>query len=257
MTTSDYRAKCVFVVDGVTGLGRKVAERFCSAGASVAIHGSKASDVSRVIKDIGGKRLVAAPADVTDVEQISSTVRKAIEAMSGLDILVCSTARADVRPVEDIVPEYWERMLAQNLKAPFFFAQACVPALKARRGCIINVASIIGLVAGPKGSVAYGTAKGAMIQMSRMMALELASDGVRVSTFCPAWTDPAETTSARDSDSNADIQAYFAERSPLRCTPTLDECADAIIELSRPPTSCATGSVSILDGGITSGHYLQ
>jgi meso-butanediol dehydrogenase / (S,S)-butanediol dehydrogenase / diacetyl reductase len=254
----DYRDKKVLVTDSTSGLGRRVAESFHSLGAIVAINGPSADSVLRAIQEMGGDtRLVGAAGDLTKSAEIRPTVDAAVEAMKGLDVLICSTARGDLCRLDDITPEYWEEVLAVNLKVAFFTAQACAPALKKSKGCIVNVASAIGLIAGPPGAVVYSTAKGAMVHMSRMMALELASHGVRVNTFCPGWIDPPVARPGIEPDSNGALDVYIAQRSPLQRTATLEECADAILYLAAGVASYTTGATLVADGGLTSGHYLS
>jgi NAD(P)-dependent dehydrogenase (short-subunit alcohol dehydrogenase family) len=255
----DFRGKCVFVTDSSSGLGRRMAESFHGLGATVAINGPSGDSVQRAIEEMGGgARLVSAPADLTRVSEIRSTVERAIATMTRLDVLVCSTARGDLCRIRDVTAEYWEAVLAVNLKAAFFTAQACAPALKKSKGCIVNVASAIGLLAGPPGSAVYATAKGALAHMSRMMALELAGDGIRVNTFCPGWVDPRTAgTAEAGAAGNEALNAYIARRSPLRRTATMDECADAVLYLAASSSSYTTGATLVADGGLTSGHYVS
>lgn len=250
----DYSDRCVFVTDATSGLGRRTAESFHRAGATVAINGSTGAAVQQTVKEMGGgPRLISAPADLTRVSEIRVRVERAITTMARLDVLVCSTTQGELRRLDDVSPEYWDAVFAVNLKAAFFAAQACAPALKLSKGCIVNVASPIGLISGPRGAAVYSAAKGAMVHMSRMMALELAGDGVRVNTFCPAWVDPPASRSDVDTGSmNADI----VRRSPLQRTATMDECADSILYLASSGASCTTGAALVADGGLSSGHYL-
>jgi len=254
----DYRSKRIFITDSTSGLGRRFAERFHGLGAAVAVNGPTVDSVSRAIREMGGgSRLICAAGDITKNAEIRPTVEAAIATMGGLDVLVCSTARGDLCRLESVTAEYWEAVLAVNLKAAFFTAQACVPALKKSKGCIVNVASVIGLVAGPPGAVVYSTAKGAMVHMSRMMALELAGDGVRVNTFCPGWVDPPSAGPGGGVVGNEALDAYIALRSPLQRTATLDECAEAVLFLAADAASFTTGAALVADGGLTSGHYFS
>jgi NAD(P)-dependent dehydrogenase (short-subunit alcohol dehydrogenase family) len=254
----DYRGKCVFVTDSTSGLGRRMAESFHGLGATVAINGPSTDSVQRAIKEMGGgSRLISAPADLTRISEIRSTVERAIAAMTRLDVLVCSTARGDLCRIDNVTAEYWEAALAVNLKAAFFTAQACAPALKSSKGCIVNVASVIGLLGGPPGAAVYSAAKGAMVHMSRMMALELAGYGVRVNTFCPGWVDPRAAGPGVDVAGNEALDAYIARRSPLQRTATMEECADAVLYLAASAASYTTGATLLADGGLTSGHYFS
>jgi NAD(P)-dependent dehydrogenase (short-subunit alcohol dehydrogenase family) len=119
----------------------------------------------------------------------------------------------------------------------------------------VNVASVVGLLGGPPGAAVYSTAKGAMAHMSRMMALELAGDGVRVNTFCPGWVDPPARDSGLQAVGDEALDTYISQRSPLQRTATMDECADAVVYLAV--ASYTTGATLVADGGLTSGHYLS
>ena len=246
----EFDGKRVLIAAGATGLGRRLAEAFHELGATVAINGPSQPEVDRAIAALGGgERFVAAAGDLTNVSAIGDTVGHAIEELGGLDVLVCGPAPGSIRPLEDITEVYWQGVVTQGPKAAFFVAQACVPALSMTRGAIVNVASAIGLVGGPPGAAAYASASGAMVQMSRMMALELADSGIRVNTVCPAWAegDTPRTTSI--------LREYFCARSPLRRAAAADDCAAAVLYLAASASGYNTGAVLVADGGITSGHY--
>lgn len=139
--------------------------------------------------------------------------------------------------------------MGMNTKKAFFTTQACVLALRATRGAVVQVASTVGLVGGPAGAVGYATASGATVQMTRMMALELAAEGIRVNAVCPAWADAGGPA--------ADVFAeYIKKRSPLGRIATPDECAAAVLYLSAPLSGYTTGATLVVDGGIASGHYV-
>lgn len=244
----DYHGMCVLVTDSTAGVGRKIAQSFHERGATVFINGGSAATVQQAIEEMGGgPRLIPAPADLRRVAQIRSAVERVTARVARLDVLVCSTARGDLRRVVDVDADYWQATLDINLKAAFFFAQACAPALKASQGCIVNVASVIGQIAGPPGASVYAAAKAAMVHMSRMMALELARDGVRVNAFCPGWVDPANDDA---------LDGFIAQRSPLQRTATMEECAEAVLYLASAAASYTTGAMLVADGGLTSGHYV-
>ena len=257
MTTQfDFRGKKVFITDSVRGLGRRLAERFHSLGAIVALNCLTKEAVLQAVREMdGGPRIIGAPGDLTKNAEIRPTIEGAIATMKGLDVLVCSTAHGSLCRLENVTAEYWEAVLAANLKTAFFTAQACIPALKKSKGCIVNVASSIGLIAGSPGAVVYSTAKGAMVHMSRMMALELSGDGVRVNAFCPGWVDaPAAQPNVGAIGTEA-LDAYIRLRSPLQRMATFDECAEAVLYLAAPVAGFTTGATLVVDGGLTSGHY--
>lgn len=247
----EFGGKRIFVAGGAVGLGRRISAAFHDLGAMVAINGRSAAEVEQAIGALGGgTRLLAAPGSLCETEERRGVVARAIEALRGLDVLVCAPMAGSVRQIEDITLDYWQRIIEEGPKSAFFVAQACVAALRETRGVIVNVASAIGLVGGPQGVAAYAAASGAIVQMSRMMALELAAEGIRVNTVCPAWPE------GDSSGASAVLREYFRSRSPLHRVASADECAAAVLYACAAASAYTTGAVLVADGGITSGHYV-
>lgn len=251
----DFTGKRVLVTGSTKGIGRGAAEGFHALGATVTINGRTADSVAQAIAELGGgNRLVAAPGDLSSVSVIREVVPRAIESMGGLDILVNNAGRGDDCPVDDITEAYWEKMVALNLKGAFFMAQACVPALRRSKGCIVNVASMLGVMGGPAGTVVYSATKGGVVQMTRMMALELSREGIRVNTLCPGWIDTPMIQHENELAGDDALYNYISGTSPLRRIGTIDECTGAILYLSAPFAGYTTGATLVADGGISSGH---
>lgn len=247
----DFSNKGVLVSHSATGMGRHIAAAFHGLGASVALHDSCVATVDEALRELGGgPRLKAAPGNLSDAAGIKSVVGKAIADLGRLDVVVCLGTKASLRAIDQIDEAYFEQVMGENTKQGFFLTQACVPALRATRGSVVQVASTVGLVGGPKGAVGYATASGAIIQMTRMMALELASDGIRVNAVCPASAE------ARDPDAAASYQAFFSRRSLLGRCAEADEVATAVLYLATPLSGSTTGATLVVDGGIASGHYV-
>ncbi len=253
----DFSGKRVLVTGSTIGIGRGAAEAFHDLGATVAINGRSAGSVSTAITELGGgSRLVPAPGDLSSVSEIQRVLGKLIAQLGGLDILVNNAGRGDDCLIDNVTEEYWERMLALNLKGAFFTSQACVPALKHSKGCIVNVASGLGVMGGPPGSVVYSTTKTAMVQMTRMMALDLAEHGVRVNTLVPGWIDTPMIRRENESLGNNGLIDYINTTTPVGRIGTAAECAGAILYLAAPFASFTTGAVLCADGGLTAGHYV-
>jgi NAD(P)-dependent dehydrogenase (short-subunit alcohol dehydrogenase family) len=203
----------------------------------------------------GGDRLISAPGDLSSVTAIGNTVGAILRAMGGLDVLINNAGRGDDCLIDNATEEYWERMLALNLKAAFFTAQACVPALKLSRGCIVNVSSGLGIMGGPPGTAVYSTTKSAVVQMTRMMSLELSGDGVRVNTIIPGWIDTPMIRRENALAGDDALLKYIESTCPMGRIGTVEECAGAILYLAAPFASYTTGATLCADGGLTSGHY--
>jgi NAD(P)-dependent dehydrogenase (short-subunit alcohol dehydrogenase family) len=251
----DFSGKRVLVTGSTKGIGRGAAEGFHELGAMVAINGRTPESVAQAIDEMGGgERLIAAPGDLSRVSVIHDVVPKAIEALGGLDILVNNAGRGDERLIDDVDEAHWEAVLALNIKGAFFTIQASLPALKKTKGCVVNVASMLGVMGAPAGIIVYSTTKGAMVNMTRMMALELARDGVRVNNLCPGWIDTPMIEHDNELMGGDALYKYIDEECPLGRIGQVSETTGAILYLSSASAGYTTGSTLVTDGGISSGH---
>ena len=251
----DFAGKRVLVTGSTKGIGRGAAEGFHELGARVAINGRSVETVAQAIEEMGGgERLIAAPGDLSSVAGVNKTVSAAIAELGGLDVLVNNAGRGDDRPIDGIDEDYWQMMIDLNLKGAFFTAQACVPALKESRGNIINIASMMGVMGGPEGLIVYCTTKGAMIQMTRMMALDLSRDGVRVNNLCPGWIDTPMIQNENEIAGNDALLNYINADCPLGRIGHVDETTGAILYFASQNAGYTTGATLVADGGISEGR---
>jgi NAD(P)-dependent dehydrogenase (short-subunit alcohol dehydrogenase family) len=254
-TQLNFSDKRVLVVDGTTGIGLRVAGEFHALGATVAVNGISSDAVARTIKELGGgDRLIAAPGDLSVLSHISTVVPRALEELSGVDVLVTSTGATDFGSVPEITEAYWEQTLALNVKGSFFIAQACAQALKLTRGCIINIASTLGLSGGPAGSVVCSAAAGASLQMTRMMSLELIRYGVRVNSLCIGRIEPHSVSRTNKRTDRGGLSECPAAGVPFAEAGTVDDCVGAVLYLAGPYAGHTTGTTLVIDGGFSGGH---
>ncbi|MBT3172308.1 MAG: SDR family oxidoreductase, partial [Rhodospirillaceae bacterium] len=132
--------------------------------------------------------------------------------------------------------------------------QACLPALKESKGNIVNVASMLGVMGGPAGNIVYSTTKGAMVNMTREMALGLARDGVRVNNLCPGWTDTPMIQNENMLSGDDALYKYIDAECPMGRIGEVRETTGAILYLSSANAGYTTGSTLVADGGLSSGH---
>lgn len=251
----DFTGKRVLVTCGRTGIGLSAAEAFHALGATVAINGRSAEGVRAAIAQLGGgKRLIAVPGDVASVRQRQEVVAGALEAMGGLDILVNNADRGDDAPIDQITEEYWQQMTDLNLKAVFFTTQSCLPALKASKGVVINVASVAGVMGLRPGASVYAATKGGVVHMTRMLSLALAKEGVRVNALCPGWIDTPMVRRDNETIGNDGLIDHINDSVPMGRIGTVDECTGALLYLASPFASYTTGTALVVDGGLSAGH---
>jgi NAD(P)-dependent dehydrogenase (short-subunit alcohol dehydrogenase family) len=168
-----------------------------------------------------------------------------------LDLLV-NNAGSNLRKLAvDVTWADWDAVMASNLRGAFFLSQQLGRRLVAagRPGDIVNIASTHGLVGAAERST-YGIAKGALIQMTRMLAIEWAEYGIRINAIAPGRLDTRSPSRAARTDDPSYMQAMLA-RVPLHRLATVDEVAAAVCYLASPQAASLTGQTLVLDGGIT------
>jgi meso-butanediol dehydrogenase / (S,S)-butanediol dehydrogenase / diacetyl reductase len=245
-------AERVVLVSGVaSGIGRAAAARFVAAGWQVV-------GIDQV--DADGVTLRGDVADEATWRAAAKLLRTANQGR--LDALV-NCAGTNVRgSVEEASRSAWERILAVNLTSVFLSARECLPLLKRARGSIVNVASGAGLV-GVRRGAAYAASKGGVIALTRQMAVDYASDGVRVNVVCPGVVDtplvrrlaqdtdgPASDTDTPASSTDGELRR-MADQQLMGRLGTADEIASTIVFLASADASFMTGAVVAVDGGYT------
>jgi len=249
----DFSGKAVLVTGASRGIGKATARAFLDAGARVAVNGRTEASVAAALVELDAQgRAVAAPGDVATVAGCEAVVKAALEQLGGLDVLVNNAgtfARASMADTDEDVYTY---VIDANLKSTFFCSRAALPALKASCGSIVNIASQSGINGYPD-TTAYCAAKGAVVNLTRAMALELAPE-IRVNSICPGVveTDMTRQGFAVDGDSKAGLLEQ-AQKYPVKRLGTVEEIAFAALYLASPQAGFITAEALIIDGGQTAG----
>ena len=236
------------VVGGAGGLGAAMARGLAEAGAAVAVADANAGQAKAVADAIAGARgrAVAVGVDVADRPSVERMAAEVEDRLGPIDVLVNSAGITHRGPA-DLFPEAeWHRVLGVNLTGVFWACQIVGRRMLARRrGSIINIASIAGQI-GLAGTVAYAASKGGVVMLTRALAVEWASAGVRVNAIAPSWFE----------SQIGDLihrEPGYAERAmrrvPVGRMGKPDELIGAALYLASPASSMVTGHVLAVDGG--------
>jgi len=238
----------VFVTGGARGIGAAVACAFHDEGARVVIGARSERSAHAFLAARGKERFAAATGDLATRDACHRVVGEAVARLGGLDVLVNSAGVFAEVPFEQVTQEHWDQTLAIDLGAVFFCTQAAMPALRASRGNVVNVASDAGLIS-YSGAPAYCAAKGGVVSLTRTLAFGYARE-VRVNCVCPGnvATDMIESAAAASSDPAAYLSAA-RERAPMRRMAEPEEVAQAILYLASEAAGFTTGVALPVDGG--------
>jgi len=248
-----FQGKRVLVTGASRGIGLATARAFLSEGASVAINGRTSDSAQRGMDLLGaGPALVAAPGDVSTVGGCEAVVDAATGGLGGLDVLVNNAGVFFRGSITETDEAAWDRVLNANLKGTFFCSRAALPALRQAKGTIINVASESG-IRGYGDTSAYCASKGAVVNLTRSMAMELAPD-IRVNSVCPGVveTDMARDGFAINGDRDAGMRQQ-ADQYPVKRIGHVDEIAAAILYLASSDAGFINGVALPIEGGATVG----
>src|SRR5579883_472100 len=235
--------KTALVTGASYGLGAATALALARAGFDVV--------VTATLKALAALEVRTLPLalDLRAPSAIAAALADITAAFGGLDVLV-NNAGSNLRKLAvDVTQAEWRDMIEVNVTGTFLLTQAFGRELISRGapGAVVNVASTHGLIGAPERST-YGIAKGAIIQMTRMLAVEWARHGVRVNAVAPGRL---ETASPSRAGAEAKYMAAMLERIPLHRLATAEEVAAAIAYLASPAAQSVTGQVLVLDGGLT------
>jgi len=246
--------RAALVTGGATGIGRAAVLALARAGYDVAINYASSAAAARDTAaevEVCGVRALVLPCDVSDEAGVRAMVREIAETFGRLDVLINNagtTANWKPRDLETLSLEEWDRVFAVNVRGLFQVTRACVPLLKAARGCVVNTASIVGMRPGPQ-PLPYAASKAAVVNLTKTLAWNLGPE-IRVNAVAPGWME-GEWMKRMLQDKYDDLMGKRAKATPLKRVVTADDVADTIMTLVRA-NRFVTGEVIVIDGGFTS-----
>lgn len=248
MAEGRFTGKALFATGGGSGIAAATARRFAAEGGRVAVVDLDGERARAVAEELDGSCGIAC--DVADEDSVQQAVGEAVQRLGRLDCVLNAAGHVHFAPLEQVSVVDWNRMLAVHLTGTFLVCRSVVPALRAAGGgSIVNLSSVTALVARTN-LAAYSAVKGAIVSLSRQLALDLAADGVRVNAIAPGsvrtpMTQPVYGDRSGEPGHSAvpdSIQKRIAEP---------EEIAATACFLFSDDASFLTGTLLVADGGST------
>ncbi len=241
--------KTALVTGGTAGIGKAIALAFASQGASVAIFGTNGERAAHVVQEMEAvspaQKFLYRLLDVADKKNVDQAVSEILSLFGAVDILVNNAGITRDGLLMKMTEEDWDRVIAVNLKSVYNTSQALVrPMLKARRGKIINISSVVGLMGNP-GQTNYAASKAGMIGMTKSLARELASRHICVNCIAPGFIQTPMTADLTDVQKES-----LLKQIPMGRLGLPEEIAQAALFLAGPGSDYITGQVLTVDGGM-------
>lgn len=244
--------RVALITGAASGIGRAIAVLFGGEGAAVAVADVDEIGGRQVVAEIegAGGRAIFLPVDVTQPADCERAVRAAFERFGSVNVLVNNAGIVRRASILDATEDDWDRTMAVNVKSIFLLSRVAIPAMiDVGGGVIINMGSGWGLVGGPD-AAAYCASKGAVVQLTRAMAIDHGKHNIRVNCICPGDTDtPILRGEARQLGEVPERFLRQAAERPLQRIGQPEDIAQAALYLASDASSFVTGSVLVVDGG--------
>ncbi len=247
--------RVVLVTGGGSGIGEAICVRFAHEGGEVVVTTRDPDHLARSVERVAAvadRAPLGLRMDVTDAASVAGAVDAVVERFGRIDVL-CANAGVDLPrapAIQDVTDDEWHRVMAVNVTGTFLVTRACVPHIP-DGGAVVTIGSINSFVAWPN-DLPYTTSKGAVLQFTRALALDLAPRRIRANCVCPGVIDTPLTRAFIDAGPDPDqVVREYEMISPLERMGTAEEVANAALFLASDEASFITGSALIVDGGTT------
>lgn len=243
------QGKTAVITGGGTGIGRGIAIQFAKEGANVIVSGRRLEPLEETVKASNiGDKAKAIVCDVSNFQEVQQLIDASVQAFGSMDIVVNNAGVYIPHDAQSMTEEEWNTVMSIDLKGVWNTAKAALPhMLQKGNGKIINVASIAGLI-GFEQSAAYCAAKGAVINLTREMALDYAPKNIHVNAIAPGIivTDMTKSMLADET-----MKKSFLEKTPVGRVGTPEDIAYAAVYLASTESDFVVGQTFVVDGGWT------
>ena len=258
----ELKGKVALVTGSVQGIGRSIADSLAARGVTIALHGlldaAGGDALAREIAALYGVECEFFGHDLAKTSEADALVKAVLARFGRLDILVNNAGIQHTSPLAEFTQEKWDAIIAINLTAPFALMRAVLPAMRREGfGRVVNIASVHGLVASIN-KAAYVSAKHGLVGLTRVGALETATEGITVNAICPGWTETpllepqiAARAQARGLDRAAAVRDLVGEKQPNQTLAPPHNIGELAAFLCSDAASGITGAALPIDGGWT------
>ncbi len=242
--TQRLNDQVAFVTGATAGIGKAIAKAFAAEGANVIALGTNRERGEELVEQ-GSGRIAFMQVDVSSKEQVEKAIEETLSKFQKIDILVNNAGITRDGLLMRMSDDDWEKVLQVNLTSSFYTCRAVLrPFMKARRGKIINVSSVVGLMGNP-GQTNYAASKGALISFSKSLAKEVASRNITVNCIAPGYIDTQMTEKLPEAKRDEAISHI-----PLGRMGKPEDIAEATLFLASASADYITGQVLVVDGGL-------
>ncbi|TYM00122.1 SDR family oxidoreductase [Bradyrhizobium rifense] len=245
-----FHGKVVIVTGAASGIGEATARRFVAEGAKVALVDRVEASLEKVAKSLPADQVLVQAADVSDSRAVDGMVAAIVGHFGRLDVIVNNAGVHEGGDPASITDQKWRKVMSTDVDGVFYGCRAALPHIEKTRGSIVNTASVSG-TGGDWGMSPYNAAKGAVVNLTRALALDLGKKGIRVNAVCPSLT---RTGMTEDMMNDKKLLAKFAERIPLGRVCEPEEVAAVIAFLASDDASFMTGANVAVDGGVSASN---
>ena len=246
---SRLQDKIAIITGAGSGIGRACALALARQGAKVVLVGRRRTPLEEVARKIGDSALVLA-ADVSSKDEVDRIVEQTVARFGGLNVLLNNAGVLHIGTVEQITAEQWDETFNVNVRGLWLLSRAVLPAMrKAGGGSIINMASVLG-INGARNRASYSPSKGAVVLLTKCMAIDHGHEHIRVNAICPAFveTDLTAAVIRKAPDPNA-VRAERIAVHPIGRLGQPEDIAGLAVYLASDESSWVTGAVFPVDGG--------
>ena len=240
--------KTAIITGGGTGIGLATARAFYQEGAKIILFGRRKEKLEKAVEKLGDSAIIV-QGDMTNNNDLDQLINETLHNFKKIDILVNNAGLFNGAPLHEISDSQWDEIMDINIRSVFQLTRRVLPVMLSQKyGNIIHISSILGLIAVPE-VAAYNVSKGALNQLSRSIAVEYGSSGIRSNSICPGLI---ATDMTADLMQDVDLMKEWSKDYPIGRFGKPEDVANACLYLASDESSFVTGITLPVDGGFTS-----